>query len=179
MEKRGKVPKWQTETWKIDGMVWAFFKVLFAVIVDLSKGREEQTMAKCEKSWERHRIDVDTDSHPPGDGVFINAGFPRRRFWFPRGEGERGRERSAGALNPSPRSGLHYHNSEPMAIYAQLLRSALAGGQRRWKREIAGSGHRMLRNARKKSICHETYLMNVHLRCDVEIQSSDFFFFSI
>lgn len=58
----------------------AFFKVFFAVRVDLSEGREEQTRAKCEKSWEQCGIDVDTGSHPPGDGVFINAGFPRRRF---------------------------------------------------------------------------------------------------
>lgn len=63
------------------------------------------------------------------------------------GGGEGGRERCAGPLNPSPGSELRYHNSAPMAISAPLLRWALAGGRRRWRREIAGPAHGMLRNA--------------------------------
>lgn len=85
------------------------------------------------------------------------------------GGGEGGRERCAGPLNPSPGSGLRYHNSAPMAISAPLLRWALAGGRRRWRREIAGPAHGMLRNAapckkKKKNTPYATE--NAHLRRD-------------
>lgn len=73
-----KLEKW-TSTLLLRVTKYLFFAV-GTIREDLSGGREEQTTAKCEKSWERRGIDVDTDSRPPGDGVFINAGFPTRRF---------------------------------------------------------------------------------------------------
>lgn len=123
--------------------------------MDLSKGREEQTRAKCEKSWERAESMSTPTATRRGTVFSLTLDFQGAgcdSCVVKKKEGEMGRERSVGPLNPSPRSGLRY-NSEPMAISAPLLRWALAGGWRRWRREIAGSAHGMSRNACKKSLC--------------------------